>query len=289
MNSRIVMIDCAKPGHAAPPMGPVANAARMSASRTTSWSRSGAAGPAAAPLVARVTAASRSRGDAGEVERAVEEAGHGHVIGRDQGGRGAGPEPAGLTGDPERREPRLVRRAEIEPGDRDEVRGGGRRWSPVRVGQRVLDGKPHVGGAQLGLQRAVDEADGRVDHALRVDDDLDVVIADIVQPVRFDDLQALVGERRRVDGDLRAHRPGRVAQGLGRRDRGHRRGVGVEERAAGCGEDERRDAGHRLADEALPDRRVLRVDRAQPGERARERIGGRRRGDTRRRGPAPAA
>ena len=151
--------------------------------------------------------------------------------------------------------------------------GGGRRRPAVGIGQRVLDGKSHVGGAQLGLQRTVHEADGRVDDALRVDDHLDGVIADIVQPVCLDDLQALVGERRRVDGDLGAHRPGRMAEGLGRGDRRDLLGRGVEERAARGGQDEARDAGHRFADEALPDRRVLRVDRPEPGERARIRVG----------------
>ena len=42
------------------------------------------------------------------------------------------------------------------------------------------------------------------------------VVADIVQPVRLDHLQALVGERRGIDRDLGAHRPGRVAEGLRR-------------------------------------------------------------------------
>ena len=59
----------------------------------------------------------------------------------------------------------------------------------------------------------------------------------------------------------------------------------VEERSARGGEDQRRDAGHRLADEALPDRRVLRVDRAEPGERARERVGRASRPRPRRRAP----
>ena len=52
---------------------------------------------------------------------------------------------------------------------------------------------------------------------------------DIVQPVRFDHFQALVRERRRVDRDLRAHRPGRMAEGLsagdGRQVRRARRGT----------------------------------------------------------------
>ena len=73
------------------------------------------------------------------------------------------------------------------------------------IGQGVLDRESHVGGAQLGLEGAVAEADGGVDDALRMDDDLDRVVLDIVQPVCLDDLQALVRERRGVDGDLRAH------------------------------------------------------------------------------------
>ena len=127
-----------------------------------------------------------------------------------------GPSAPRLARDPQRREARLVRRAEVEPAGGDEVGRRGRRRPAVGVGQRVLDGKSHVGGAQLGLEGAVDEPDGRVDDALRMDDDLDGVVADIVQPVRLDDLQALVRERRRVDRDLGAHRPGRVAEGLGR-------------------------------------------------------------------------
>ncbi len=124
----------------------------------------------------------------------------------------------------------------------------------------------------MGLQGAVDEPDGGVDDALRVDDHLDRLVRDIVQPVRFDDLQALVRERRRVDGDLVAHRPGRVTQGgVG----GRRReliGRRVEERTARGGQDQCLDRGHRLTDEALPQRRMLRIDRAKPGQRARERV-----------------
>ena len=91
-----------------------------------------------------------------------------------------------------------------------------------RVRQGVLDRESHVGGTQLGLEGAVAEADGGVDDALRVDDDLDGVVADIVQPVCLDDLQALVRERRGIDGDLGAHAPGRVPEGLRRGDRRQR-------------------------------------------------------------------
>ena len=72
-----------------------------------------------------------------------------------------------------------------------------------------MSGRP-----KLRLQRAVHELDERVDQALGMDDDIDVLVGDIVEPVGLDDLQALVHERGRVDGDLGAHVPGRVGQGV---------------------------------------------------------------------------
>ena len=186
--------------------------------------------------------------------------------------RGARTDPAGLAGDPERREAASSGARKSSRRDGDEVRRRRRRRAPRRVGHGVLDREPHVRGAQLGLERAVDEVDGRVDDALRMDDDVDRVVGDIVQPVRLDDLQALVGEGGRVDRDLGPHRPGRVAQGIGRGDR--------REASAGVSRNgppdavstSRATARHRFADEALPDRGVLRIDGAEPAERAGERV-----------------
>jgi hypothetical protein len=139
------------------------------------------------------------------------------IVGRDQG-RPTRADPAGRprarSAAPGNRGPR--RRAEVEAAGGDHVGRRGRRRPAVGIGQRVLDRKSHVRGAQLGLEGAVHEPDGGVDDALRVDDHLDRVVVDIVQPVGLDDLQALVGERCGVDRDLGAHRPGRVAERLGR-------------------------------------------------------------------------
>ena len=73
--------------------------------------RAGVAGGPAEPLDGRLEQA----GDAREVERPVEEPGDGDVVGGDQRGRRARARPAGLTGDAQRREPRLVGRAEVQP------------------------------------------------------------------------------------------------------------------------------------------------------------------------------
>ena len=65
------------------------------------------------------------------------------------------------------------------------------------------------------IDRAVAELDHRVDDRLGVDDHVDGVIGDAEQLVGLDHLEALVHQGGGVDGDLRAHRPGRVDQRLG--------------------------------------------------------------------------
>ena len=130
-NSRIVIADWTSADHAdAPPTGPVAKAARTSASSATSSSTSGA-GPRPSPK--RSTAASSSARDAREVQRAVEESRHRHLVGGDQRGRRATPDPAGLAGDAQRREPRLVGRAEVEPRRPRADPGGRRRREAVGI------------------------------------------------------------------------------------------------------------------------------------------------------------
>ena len=202
----------------------------------------------------------------------MQEAIDGHLVGGDQHGRGPAARQARLACDPQSRESSLVRRAEVQPRDGHEVWWRRRGRETLGVRQGVLDRETHVRGTQLCLQRTVDEHDGRVDHALRMDDDIDRVVVDIVQPVCLDDLQALVGQRRRVDGDLGSHGPGRVPQGLLRGDRSQLVRGGIEERTARCGEHEPCDPGRRFTDQALPDGGVLRVDRPQPGERRGERV-----------------
>ena len=91
-----------------------------------------------------------------------------------------GPAASGGTCQRERREARVVGRLEGQSAcSRRERRGAG---PGVRRGkvERVLDGDAHVRQAQLGLDGAVHELDERVDEALRVDEDVDVLVVDIV-------------------------------------------------------------------------------------------------------------
>ena len=58
----------------------------------------------------------------------------------------------------------------------------------------------------------------RVDDALRMDHDADLLGREVEQPARLDHLERLVHHRRRVDRDLAAHHPVRMRAGLVGRD-----------------------------------------------------------------------
>ena len=86
--------------------------------------------------------------------------------------------------------------------------------------QRLRDRRAHVGITELRQHGAVDVFDQRVDDALGVDDDLDLLALRAEKPMRFDDFEALVHHRRRIDRDLAAHAPARMGTGLLGRDVG---------------------------------------------------------------------
>ena len=49
-----------------------------------------------------------------------------------------------------------------------------------------------------------------MDNALGMDDDIDFLIGHVEQPVGFHDFQALISQRRTVDGNLFTHAPVRM-------------------------------------------------------------------------------
>ena len=88
---------------------------------------------------------------------------------------------------------------------------------PLGVVQRIGDRHAHVRVAEVRERGAVAEQDERVDDRLRVHDDVDVLVGHAEEVVGLDDLEALVHQRRRVDGDLAAHGPRRVLRAPPRR------------------------------------------------------------------------
>ena len=92
-------------------------------------------------------------------------------------------------------------------------------------------------------------------------DNVNVIRLYIVQPHRFNQLQALVHHACGVDGDFGAHAPVRMMQRLLLGDVAHLLAAHAEERAAGCCQQNAVDAVARCALQALENCRVLGIHR----------------------------
>src|SRR5436853_6140236 len=113
----------------------------------------------------------------------------------------------------------------------------------------------------MGERSAVAESNERVHDRRGLQHGLDAVVRDRKEEVRLDQLEDLVRERRRVDGDLGPHAPRRMLERL---LWGHRRQLvacAAAERTAGAGEHERVDLFRLATLETLEERRMLAVDR----------------------------
>ena len=97
-------------------------------------------------------------------------------------------------------------RGEIEPRRRT--------VDALRPGQAMRDRNAHVGRAELRDHRAVAEFDQAMHHRLRMHQHVDLFGRHREQMMRLDQLEALVHQARRIDGDLRPHRPIGMAQRL---------------------------------------------------------------------------
>ena len=130
------------------------------------------------------------------------------------------------------------------------------------VAQCVSNWQAHVWLGELGHGGSVDELHHGVYDRLGVNYDRDAVIIDVEQLVGLDDLESLVHERRRVDGDLGPHGPGGVGQGVLDADPGELRRAAAPEGAPASGEHQAGDlGGARPRPQALVKGAVLGVDR----------------------------
>ena len=112
-------------------------------------------------------------------------------------------------------------------------------------------------------RRSVPESHERVDDRGRMHDHLDPVVRQVEEEVRLDQLEALVGQRGRVDGDLRAHVPGRMRECL-RRSYVYEDVAGFPpERPTRCRQHQRVDGLARASLQTLEGGAVLAVDRQQ--------------------------
>src|SRR5437879_5654019 len=200
--------------------------------------------------------------DAAERDLAGQEGVHRLLVGRVQDRRVAAALRRRLAGESHAGKAGFVQVMELQAAELGDRRRGDCAGQAVRVGEGDRDGQPHVRPPKLGLQGAIDELDQGVDDALGMDADRDRVQGQAEKVVRLDDLEALVHQGRRVDGDLWAHRPTGMVQRL---LHGHVVEVELRTRPEGAsarGDDETAHVRALLAPQALPDRAVLGVDGA---------------------------
>lgn len=95
---------------------------------------------------------------------------------------------------------------------------------------------------------------------LRVDEYFYLLGRHTEEPARLDDLETLVHQRRRIDGDLRSHVPGGMAQRVCRSDMAQLLVGELAERTTRTGEQQFADLVVALADQALEDGRMFGID-----------------------------
>ena len=180
-------------------------------------------------------------GDPEERQPPLEERGDGDLVrGVERARVGAAPL-AGAAREGEQRKRLEVGRLELEHEAGGQVEPRHRRRRALRIGERERDRDAHVGVAEVRERGAVAEAHERVDDRRGLHDDLDPLVRQSEEEVRLDQLEPLVGERRGVDRDLRAHAPRRVRERLLGRDVLELVALAPAEGAAGAGQDERLD------------------------------------------------
>jgi hypothetical protein len=203
-------------------------------------------------------------GDTGEAQPALQERVDGDLVGRVEDARRGAAGQRRRAAQAQAREGLVVDGLEGQPADLGEVQAPGRQRHDLGVVQGVGDRDAHVGQTEVRELRAVGCLDQRVDDRLRVHHDVDALVGHAEQVVGLHDLKALVHQRRRVDGDLAAHRPRRVVERL---LDGHARQLGAcapaEGSARGGDRDPLQRAG-RHAVQQVVDGRVLGVDGQQP-------------------------
>ena len=110
--------------------------------------------------------------------------------------------------------------------------------------------------------------DERVNDALGVYDDVDVIGIQIEEPARLDDLEALVQQGRRVHADLGAHLPGRVGERLLGCGGLHLLERGLAEGSPRSGQHDPSQGLTRVPGETLLDRHVFGIERHDARTRA---------------------
>ena len=239
---------------------PLSARRRASASASTRSSRSRAGAPStSASASATVSEIAEER------QPAVEERLDRDLVRRVEGARVVPPSSPARAREREQRERLEVRRDELErePAARSSARHVAWRGAPdsrarTRSEPSCRDSRDGRAPRRPGSARehARSRSDGQRSRSL---------VRKSEEEVRLDQLEPLVRERRRVDGDLRPHAPRRMGERLVDADVLELVPRAAAERAAGGREDDRVDGVARAALEALEDGAVLASRRAAAG------------------------
>ena len=137
------------------------------------------------------------------------------------------------------------------------------RWrrQAVRICQSELDRKPHIRQTDLCHDGTIDILDHRVDQALRLDNDFNILIVYAEEPVRLYDLKPFVKHGRRIERHFRPHVPCRVLHGICDRHLCELFSCPAAERTARSCEKDFMNAFLILPDHTLEDGRMLTVHR----------------------------
>ena len=176
--------------------------------------------------------------DVGEADAVGQKGGHGDFIGGIEHAGHAAAGLHGLIGQFQAGETAVVGRFKSECGEGGEIQRRHAGGDAFGQAEAVGDGRAHIGRAHLRQHRAVGIAHHAVHHALRVDNGFQFLRRAVEQPVRFNQLQAFVHHGGAVHRNFAPHLPVGVFHRLLGRDGGEVGQVGMQEGAAGGGEDD---------------------------------------------------
>ena len=201
-------------------------------------------------------------GNAAERDLLVQKQLHRDLIRRVEHGRRRATSPRGVTTHDVGREPLWLERFERQRprGHRIEP-AHAMVGHPVGIGQRVQYWQLHRWESYLRQHRAVYELGESMNDGLRMNDHLNLVVAHREQEMRFDHLERLVHERRRIDRDFPPHGPGGMFERFGDGGTRHALRTPRAERTTRGGEDQARQLRRPPARHALEHRAVLGIDR----------------------------
>src|SRR3954470_18834343 len=123
---------------------------------------------------------------------ALQEVMNTHFVGRIKDSRRTTAKLQGFPRDAQSRKSNWIRLFKGQFTKLREVQPGAGRLYPLRPAERISNGSPHIGRAELSQDRSIDIRDHAVDDGLRTDQDLHALGRHLEQMMRLDELEPFV-------------------------------------------------------------------------------------------------